>query len=85
MENHSHRGRDSHRQTDQIRSSDDHSVDKIVDAVGEQIHIAHRMDGMVGFQGVLMPPEEKLLKNKEQEYAGQDPERGFNFCRQFLE
>ena len=38
---------------------------------------------MVGFQGVLMPRTEKLLKDKEKNYSGQNRERGFNFAGNF--
>src|SRR5262245_51131396 len=65
MENHSQRGGDSHRKTNQVRRADNRSIDKIVDAISEQIHVADRMDGMARFQGVLMSPEKKLLKDEE--------------------
>ena len=66
--------------TNKIRRANNHPIDKIVDAISEQIHVAHRMDGMVGFQGVLVSPEEKLFKNKEYEYASQDIKRCFDLC-----
>jgi hypothetical protein len=84
MEDYSQCRRDSHRQTNQVRRSDNHSIYQIVDAIGEQIHVTDRMDGIVVFQDVLMPPEEKLFKDKKYEYSCQDTERGMQLVLEFL-
>jgi|GraSoiStandDraft_51_1057287.scaffolds.fasta_scaffold1591619_2 hypothetical protein len=79
-----YRGGDSNGETNEIGCCDNCPIDKIVDSVSEQIHIPHRMYGMIGFQDMLMSPEKKLLKDEEQEYSSQDPERGFHFRMKFL-
>ena len=44
----SERGRDADVEADDVGGADDRSVDKIVGAVGQQIHVTNRMNGMIG-------------------------------------
>jgi hypothetical protein len=55
---------------DGIRRADDDAVDKIVRAVGDQVHITHRMHSMIRAEHVLMPPEQKLFEHKKRENSG---------------
>ena len=69
------------RVNDETISSDNRAVDKIVQTVGEQIHVADWMDAVTGFEHVLMAPQKKFLEAEKGKNSGKDGKRGLHLLR----
>ena len=75
MRDNSQRGGDADGNAHQVGCANDHPVDEVVNRVGEQVHVADRLNVMPEFERVLVPPEQEFFEHEEDQQTGQDQQR----------
>ncbi len=70
----------------QVTRTDHQAINEVVDAVGEENHLAERVDGVIEIgRLIVMMPVEILLNDEEDENAGDNEEREGGGVRYLLE